>query len=245
MKLAILLVTLAFSTVAAQNRSKTFEVSSVKRAEQNRFVPPTVSAQRFRIVATLKDAILWAYDIRGYQISGGSPWVSREYYQIEGTTSSPATIYDMRTMVQGLLAERFKLKVHRERKEMPVYTLSKGAGVDRLQLSTTPCNVDGCIDVAPGKLKAKSARMPSIAETLSNMGDRPVLDQTGLDGRYDIEMTFDPTFQNRYEGQPAPVRNPEDPTIFAAIQDLGLRMEPRRATVEILVVDSAATPTSN
>ena len=81
--------------------------------------------------------------------------------------------------------------------------------------------------------------MSSIAETLSNMVDRPVIDQTGLDGRYDFRLKFDPTFQKRFDGQTTANNATDDPSIFAAFLDLGLKLEPRRAAVEIVVVDEA------
>ena len=223
----------------------TFDVASVKRATTNRYVPPAVDPERFRIVATLSNAILWAYDIHSYQISGGSTWMTRDYYQIEGTTQTPATPKEMRAMLQMLLADRFKLKVHRESKDMPVYALITGASGSKLQSANEPCGSTGCIDVGPGEFRARSATMVSTAATLSNLVDRPVLDMTGLDGRYDFRMKFDPTLIKPYDGQPAPRPAADDPSIFVAVQDLGLKLEPRRARVEILVIDSATEPSVN
>ena len=87
--------------------------------------------------------------------------------------------------------------------------------------------------------------MSSIAETLSNMVDRPVINQTGLDGRYDFRVKFDPTFQKRFDGQTIANNATDDPSIFAAFQDLGLKLEPRRAAVEIVVVDEAERTKAN
>ena len=223
----------------------TFDVASVKRAPTNRYVPPAVDPQRFRIVATLSNAILWAYDIRSYQISGSSTWMTRNYYQIEGTTQTPATPKEMRTMLQMLLADRFKLKVHRESKDMPVYALITGNSGSRLQSAKDACGLNGCIDVGPGEFRARAATMASTAATLSDLVDRPVLDMTGLNGRYDFRMKFDPTLIRPYDGQPAPRPGADDPSIFVAVQDLGLRLESRRAAVEILVIDSASEPAVN
>jgi uncharacterized protein (TIGR03435 family) len=71
-------------------------------------------------------------------------------------------------MVQRLLLERFKLRIHRETKEMPIYALARGNSGSKLQRWTTPCGADGCIDVAPGKIIARFATFPSIAVTVSN-----------------------------------------------------------------------------
>ena len=87
--------------------------------------------------------------------------------------------------------------------------------------------------------------MASMAATLSNMVDRPVLDRTGLAGRYDVRLKFDPSSQKRFDGQETPNTATDDPSIFATIQDLGLKLEPQRASVEILVIDYAEKPDSN
>jgi uncharacterized protein (TIGR03435 family) len=160
-------------------------------------------------------------------------------------TAAPATQKEMREALQTVLAERFKLKLHREARETPIYALTSGNPRTRLAASKEPCSNDGCIDVAPGILSARYVNMSSIAATLSNILDRPVIDQTGLDGRYDFRLKFDPTLQKRFDGQTAANNATDDPSIFAALQDLGLKLEPRRTAVEIVVVDAAEKGESN
>jgi uncharacterized protein (TIGR03435 family) len=239
-----LLVSIALFTLA-QGQSVSFEVASVKRAAANRYVPAELDPQRFRIVDTLAGAILWANDFfdSGYRLSGGPPWIHRDYYQFEGRTRAPATIKEMRSMLQTVLVDRFKLKLHRESKVMSVYALIIGTSGLKLQPSKDNCGRSTCgMAVAPGKLIAGYATMAAIATTLGNMLDRPVLDETGLDAHYDVEIKFDPTLIKPYVGQPIVTPSPDAPSIFVAIQDLGLKLEPRRAPVEILVVDSASEP---
>jgi uncharacterized protein (TIGR03435 family) len=148
-------------------------------------------------------------------------------------------------MLQTLLGDRFKLKAHRETRALPVFVLIVGTSGSKLQIPNATCGDDGCIDVAPGMLIARDATMASMAATLSNMVDRPVLDRTGLAGRYDVRLKFDPSSQKRFDGQETPNTATDDPSIFAAIQDLGLKLEPQRASVEILVIDYAEKPDSN
>jgi bla regulator protein blaR1 len=232
------------SLVSAQNQPLAFEVASVKPAKE--YIPAVVDPQRFWIVDTLAGAILWANDLvdRGYKLSGGPPWIHRNYYQFEGRTKSPVTTKEMRTMLQTLLADRFKLKLHRESKEMSVYALIIGTSGLKLQISQDQCGRSICgMGVGPGEMIARYATMADVAATLGNMVDRPVLDETGLDAHYDIHMKFDPTSVKLYDGQPIGGPSIDAPSIFVAIQDqLGLKLEPRRAAVEILVVDSAAEP---
>jgi uncharacterized protein (TIGR03435 family) len=88
--------------------------------------------------------------------------------------------------------------------------------------------------------------METIAATLSNLVDRPVVDQTGLSGRYDFRMKFDPSSTKLGNAQATGRPSSDAPSIFVAIQDdLGLKLEPRRAAVEILVIDSAEKPEAN
>lgn len=230
---------------AGQIPSPAFEVASVKRARTNRFVPPTLNPQSFHSVMSLADAIEWAYDIREYQLTGGPAWLRRDYFEIEVKTRTPLTRNEMRAVLQSALAGRFKLGLHRESRETSVYVLVVGAAGPRLTIAKGPCAEDGCINVAPGILLSRYATLPSIAGTLSNMVDRPVLDQTGLAGRYDLRLKFDPSFQKRYVGQPTGDTPTGDPSIFVAIQELGLKLDPRRASVEMLVIDAAEIPDAN
>jgi len=242
--LALLLV-IGMVHASAQNQPLAFAVASVKPSPTNQYVPAVVDPQRFWIVSTLADAILWANGFfdRGYKLSGGPPWIDRNYYQFEGRTQSPATREEMGRMLQTLLADRFKLKLHRESKEMSVYALITGPSGLKLRISEDRCGRPICgMGVAPGELIARYATMADLAATLGNMVDRPVLDETGLDAHYDIDMKFDPTSIKLYAGQPIVPRDPDAPSIFVAIQDLGLKLEPKRAAVEILVVDSAEEP---
>ena len=242
---AIVLLLALTPVTAAQSQPRTFEVASVKRSTTNRYVHPDVAPQSFRIVAPLFDAILWAYDIESYQTSGVPSWLNRDYYEIEGTAEARATMEEIRTMLQTLLAVRFNLKVHRESKEMSVYALIVGKGGPRLRSSTDSCGSGGCIDVGPGELIARYATMTSTAATLSNLVDRPVLDQTNLGGRYDFRVKFDSTSVKPYDGQPNVPPSAGQPSIFTVFEDLAVKLEPRRAQVEILVIDRADEPSAN
>lgn len=169
-------------------------------------------------------------------------------------------------MLQALLAERFNLKVHRETKDEPVYFLVIGKNGPKLQdaktrASTMP-NADGTpargrmeIDVSPGseggqKIYAYSTAMKSLADFLTRQLSRPVLDKTGLTGTYDFTLDWIP--------DAAPTSSPNDtPTavtlsgipgasLFTAVQQqLGLKLEPGKGAIEMLVIDHVEKPSSN
>ncbi len=246
MKRTMLTLLIVQSVLAAgQSPSSALEVASVKRARTNRFVPPTVNPQNFHTVMSLADAIEWAYDVREYQLTGGPTWLRRDYFEFEMKTKVPIAKSEMRLVLQSVVAGRFELKLHREMRQMSIYALVVGTPGPRLAIAKGPCAEDGCINVAPGIIDSRYATLSSIAATLSNMIDRPVLDQTGLLDRYDFRLKFDPSFQQRYDGQPTANTPTGDPSIFVAIQELGLRLDPRRAPVEMLVIDGAQPPDAN
>jgi uncharacterized protein (TIGR03435 family) len=245
MKSAVVLLLAVYAVAIAQNRLPAFELTTVKPAATNRIVHPAVDPKGFRMTTSLANAVLWAYEIHDYQLSGGPSWAHRTYYEIEGRTQEPATPKEMRALLQGLLANRFQLKFHRETKEMPVYAMVVGSSGPKLQVARDVCGEDGCIDVGPGEFIARYATMDSTAATLSNLLDRPVLDRTGLNGRYDFRMKFDHSRVKPYDGQPAVPPDTGAPSLFVAIQDFGLRLEAQRAAVEVFVIDSAIEPSPN
>jgi uncharacterized protein (TIGR03435 family) len=245
MKNGVVLLLVLYATAITQNRLPALAIGSVKPVATNRIVHPVVDPKGFSMTTSLANAVLWAYEIHHYQLSGGPPWAHRTYYEIEGRTQEPATPKEMRALLQGLLANRFQLKFHRETKELPVYALIVGGSGPKLQIANDTCGSEGCIDVGPGEFIARYATMDSTAATLSDLLDRPVLDRTGLNGRYDFRMKFDHSLVKPYDGQPAVPPDPGAPNLFAAIQAFGLRLEPQRAAVEIFVIDSAIEPSPN
>ena len=141
-------------------------------------------------------------------------------------------------MLQALLAERFQLKVHRETKEMPVFALV--AGKNGPKLSDPDPSKPGMRTTGNATglhITAWQSTMQQLADQLSNTAGRPVLDKTGLAGAYAYKLDFNPDVAAPDSGIP---------TMSTAVQDqLGLRLEPQKAPIEILVIDSAEKPSAN
>jgi uncharacterized protein (TIGR03435 family) len=226
-------------------QAESFDVVSVRRAATKGYIPPVVNPLFFRIVCNLADAVEWAYKIQPYQIAAGPSWLRADYYQIEIRTGAPASRNEMRAVLQRVLADRFKLRMHSEGRQRPIFALTVVNAGQRPEVSSAPCGEDGCINVAPGRFVAVNATMDAIAATLSNMVDRPVLNETGLAGRYNLRVNFDPASVKRFDGQTTLGTQTDDPSIFAALQDFGLKLEPKRAAVQTFVIDSAAKPSPN
>jgi uncharacterized protein (TIGR03435 family) len=153
----------------------------------------------------------------------------------------------MKQMVQALLADRFKLKLHRETRQIPIYAIVIGPDGPKLPPASepTPCpqpalecgfpNIGG----VPGGvhlIEARYATMANFSGLLTNNMDRPVIDKTGLTAGYSFDLTYEHLGPGWRTGPSAAID---------AVQKLGLRLEPQTETMEVLVIDSVDRPTEN
>ncbi|MGD0499753.1 MAG: TIGR03435 family protein [Bryobacteraceae bacterium] len=217
---------------------------------------------------TLLAIILQAYDVPSFRLSAPS-WLSSERFNIAAKVPPGTTEDQFRVMLQNLLADRFKLVAHRESRQAPVYALVIDRGGLRMKESVkrAPVETDRGMS-ATGKdgfpiiplgskglwrnfngdhflIQARQETAADLAELLSEQLDRPVIDQTGLKAPYDFTLEFAPP-----EISAAPPADERESSaslsIFTAVKQLGLRLEPRKAPVEMVVVDSIhKTPTEN
>jgi uncharacterized protein (TIGR03435 family) len=186
-----------------------------------------------------------------FQIVNAPDWLSRERFDI--TAKSEATpgatvppFAQLPVLVQTLLEDRFKLKVHRETRSLPIYTLitSRTAGQlgPSLRVSSTDCAKDPTqcgIKSAPGLLSAKALDMDTLITILAVPAQRMVVDRTGLAGRFDLELKWRP-----YDVRAG--SSDDAPDFFSAVlEQLGLKLEPATGDVEVLVIDHVERPNEN
>lgn len=192
--------------------------------------------------------VMEAYNLKVYQVAFAPSATQSEYvyYDIVAKAEGDGapTRDEFRPMLQKLLAERFNLKVHREMREMPVYALVVGKNGPKFKESAPDATVDRYVGVNGRNqyVRASKAGMEWLAEEIPNtfFVDRPVVDRTGLNGTYDFRIEATPEF--RINNNP----EPDDISVFSAVQDqLGLRLEPQKAMVEVLVVDHMEKPSAN
>ena len=252
----------------AQSRAEalTFEVASIKPADPNsRNVSMSYTGDgglNF-VNVTLRQLIGNAYNIScgkfcDESISGGPQWVDSARFNV--LTKGPelpqpgrATAEQIRQCAQALLADRFKLVIRRETKEMAVFHLVVGRNGHKLKEYTGDDPQGGIRGSRPGELIGERASLIGLTRNLTGMIGRPVIDKTGLTGRYDFKLEWTPDMLPGGKGPDAPGEKMEasapeftGPSLFSAIQaQLGLRLEPQRGSVESFVIVSAEKPAAN
>jgi uncharacterized protein (TIGR03435 family) len=303
----------AVSRAQSPDKSLTFDAASIKHAE-----PPTPNGQGFVMFRgpsggpgtkdpgrisypymNLKSILMIAYDVKNYQINGPQ-WLDTERFDVTATMPPDTTKEQFKIMLQNLLIERFKMTVHKESKEMPMYSLVVNKGGPKLKetaLTTAPdsdgpprdlpaqpkIGPDGFpmlpnmnrpgmpMMMMPGRarLMATSQTMQDLATRLTAQLNRPVTDNTGLTAKYDFVLTYAPDPNEGPGGRgalpvrigggvPAPppgggadgafIPDGEAPQpLFGALQSqLGLKLDPKKGDVEIVVIDKMEkTPTEN
>jgi uncharacterized protein (TIGR03435 family) len=234
----------AFLAAAQPVGVTAFEVVSIKpHPEPIYYSSSSTSGMTTRWIAgTLKDLLVDAYDLKYYQIFGVPNWAESAHYDIVAKAEGdrPPDPEHHRAMTRALLTDRFQLKAHREMKEIPVYALVVGKNGHKLSPPDMNSREAGTI-VNAGTVHTFTAHgvMQRLADQLSNTAGRPVLDKTGLNGEfaYDLKFTLPDIVANG---------GSDIPSMFTALQEqLGLRLEPQNAPVEILVVESAQKPSEN
>jgi uncharacterized protein (TIGR03435 family) len=226
----------------------------------------------------LMDLISTAYGIREDLISGAPAWVGTNRYDIDAKFDDTQAEElnklpreqrndQLKSALQSLLADRCKLKVSHLRTELPIYSLVIAKGGPKLKQATLEntyagfkspggLSVKGTIFLTrPGRIIAQTAPVAGLADALSRLLNRTIVDNTGLTGKYDITLTWAPdeteleTFNNRLGPGPGPVAPPPDtsgPSLFTALEEqLGLKLESTRGPVETLVIDHIEQPSGN
>jgi uncharacterized protein (TIGR03435 family) len=250
---ATLLAAMAFGVGYAEPApSRAFEVATVKPtgasfAGKSVAMPP--NGDLVIRGMTLKDAIQFAYGLHPNLILGASGWMEGERYDIVGKPEPGRlpSMYELKTMLQGLLADRFKLTFHHALKEASVYVMVVAkTGSKMKERSPADLEASTSLSFQGARLPAKAASMPMLAEALMIVLDRPIIDGTGLRGKYDFDLAWMPE-PDQFGGHgPAASSDANAPDIFAAIQEqLGLRLDSRKVPVQSLIVDHAERPAGN
>ena len=236
-----------------------FEVASVKPAlpAPQPWRRPVIGPDRIELHnVTLWYCVSYAYGVKSYQMSGPD-WLREARYEIVAKGPAGTRREDLPKMMETLLKERFKLQAHRETREVPVLVLTPGKDGPKLK-QAAPESGDGQGGAQVGmsasesggeRLQIQGGGMATLVNTLTGLLGRPVVDKTGLAGRYDFVLEFSrsETAGPKATGgfnEPPPLPPPPpgaEPgiSIYTSIQDLGLRLMPQKLPMSVLVVDRA------
>jgi len=184
--------------------------------------------------------ITYAYDMRYFQLVGYPGWVDTDRYDVTAKSSpdDAAGSRDARgrEKLRSLLADRFGLVVHRESKMQNVYRLVIAKRGARMQTVETPGTQRGIYWEKRGHIQGFAATTEMLARELSGITERMVIDDTNLPGMFDWTLKWATEADDATAG----------PTIFAALEEqLGLKLEPAKAPVDVIVVDHVNRPTAN
>lgn len=197
-----------------------FDVASIKPAApggRGMFIRPTAGGRITVTNMNLKLLIQLAYHIQPFQLSGGPSWMESLHYDIEAKPDTPAKQSDVPVMLQGLLADRFQLALHKETKELPIYALVVARKDGKLGPGLTEAKEGACTQFDPSKppppppgpgrgpnlfcgsqfmsprgLTGVAVPVDNLIPMLSRMLGRTVINKTGLNGKYDIKMEYTP-----------------------------------------------------
>ncbi len=185
---------------------------------------------------SLKSAIRWAYHVMDYQVSGPD-WLGFERFDIVARAAGAASESELRTMLQALLVERFKLTLHKETKELPAYVLVVAKGGIKFHESKEEGEPDAQSDKSGLAVTLKKVPASQFVEMLSSILHAPVINNTGLEGRYDATINIGKYMADlpQKEGAFDPI-----PMIVTGLQEeLGLKLESKKMPLDLLIIDHA------
>ena len=257
MKGIVALSAIAILTGAVDGRQLEFEVASVKLTATPSAGAMQTATRYYQSSAQVRSVIEYAYDLSRARIVDGPAWIASELWSIDARSRVPANVDEMRVMVRNLLADRFKLVIHRESRELSMFELrlarSDGALGPDLKKSAGECKPPYC-GLAPGVLGPRFARVrgggapiSALATYIERQVGRVVEDRTGLSGEWDFDLSYEA--ETRGPLPPslgALARLPDAPPLSTALtEQLGLKLEATRGLVEVLVIDAIERPTPN
>jgi uncharacterized protein (TIGR03435 family) len=265
----------AFSQTQSPAAHPQFEVASIKVNHSGRSsmgVNPLPGGRLITDNAPLRLIIQNAYGVRSFQVLGAPGWVESDRWDINAKAEGNASRRELMEMLQVLLETRFNLTFHRETKEFPVYSLTASKNGLKLpnaneeicappetlsapptadQAPPKPCGRVAVMLSARGdKLKGENVTTTELARVLGNIMDRPVVEKTGFKGTFDIDADFIPDqlvagLPSDRSSNSAASAELGGTSIFAALQQFGMRLESSKGPVEVFVIDHVEKASTN
>jgi len=241
--------------MAADARPK-FDVVTVKPSDPNR--PGKLFTMRGRhiltINTTVNDMISMGYAVHVKQIVGAPEWFASEKFDIDGVpdVEGQPNSDQFKLLIQDALAQRFGLKFHHDKRELPVYALTVAKGGPKMNVTINkPTDPRNFLFRGLGKLMVTNNTMEDVCHGFQGaVMDKPVVDHTGLTDRYDFNLNWTPD-QSQFAQMGAPTAPASEdpnapPSLYTALQEqLGLKLESTKAQADVLVIDNAEKPSAN
>ena len=242
----------------AADADPSFDVATIKPSDPaiSSMQGLGINGRNFRTKASsLGDLMCFAYNVQMKQIVGAPDWMNTTRYDIDALpdTEGVPNIVQARAMVRKLLADRFKLTTHPEKRDMNAFVLSVAKGGPRLTETEVKGPGPG-LGVVPSSggltLILRKGTMADLASFMQSLVlDRPVVDQTGLTAKYDLTIKFMPD-DSQFNSHPPPVTKSDSveayPALFEAMQQQnGLRLEPQKTAVVVVAIDHVEKPSAN
>jgi uncharacterized protein (TIGR03435 family) len=250
----------------AADADPSFEVATIKPNNSNATSMQglVIRGRKFMTRASsLGDLISFAYEVQAKQIVNAPDWLDKDRYDIEAVPEQEGVPNpeQIRIMIRKLLADRFALKFHHDKRDMSAYVLTVGKDGHKLKPTQLKGNLPG-IGIGPGTggitLNIANAAISDFTGFLQILVlDRPVVDKTGIQGRYDFQCTFTPD-DSQFGGHPPPIPNQANnngstdtataaaPSLYDALQqELGLKLSAEKTSVDVIAIDSVGKPTAN
>lgn len=234
-----------------------FEVLTIKPSppeQQGKLFSVRPGGQFVTINTTLLDLIKFAYSVQDKQVAELPDWASSQKYDLNGKPDVPGmpNSDQLRDLVKQALTDRFQLKFHDDKREMSAYVLSVAKGGEKMEKAAADSgSLPGLFFRGLGVLTVRNATMEDFCQLMqSAVLDRPVVDQTGLQGRYNFLLKWTPD-ESQFGGMGIKVPPPSDaadapPPLYTAItEQIGLKLEAGKAPVRVLVVDHVDHPSAN
>jgi uncharacterized protein (TIGR03435 family) len=240
----------------AADANPSFEVATIKPTkpdEQGKIL--TVRGRELVVVNfTLNDLIKFAYGVQEKQIVGGPDWMGSDKFDVNAQPDVPGmpSEQQMKTMIQKMLADRYQFKFHPDKREMSAYVLTVGKDGPKMTKNTAdPNGLPGLFFGPLGVLHVRNATMANFTGLMqAAVLDRPVVDRTGLDGKWDFVLKWTPD-ESQFAGMGVKVPPPSDaadapPPLFTAIQEqLDLKLDAEKTAVGVMVIDHVDHPSPN
>lgn len=240
----------------AADANPSFEVATIKPSkpddQRKAFI---VNGNQFHIInQPLTQMISFAFDVQAKQVIGLPEWADSDKFDIDGKPDGEGApnVKQWKIMIQKLLADRFKLTFHKDKKELSVYVLSVSkTGAKMTKNDSAPNGLPGLFFRGLGNLNVRNALMSDFTGLMqSAVLDRPVVDQTGLTGRFDFTLNWTPD-DSQFSGMGAKIPPPTDsadapPNLYTAIQEqIGLKLDATKAPADVMVIDHVEKPSAN